>query len=394
MELRLDPKAIGWSYGVHELDVNVWDNEGNRTEVTWSVTYFPPTSFQFGGADHDINEDAEYDAVGAALSGASDVFSLWGGLSLEDRYELLSGIDASFAQWAPRIDRSGPTIALDPGFGDIDFGSRNALVMWESGEDPDIDPGLGGTGVAAAQYRYKESDGEWHSWAQTDEFAFDMKDVDPNDQFDVEIREYDGAGNPSITGSFVITAPSAPVTRALPAIVAGGLLVCARWCPKGSKYVRDGLTWTVKKVPKNTVRATRHQSDHYLALWRSTRLSKSGGRAKLRRELKKKYGDEAADGKFAHHIVAHGHKVSRRAQEILAKCGVDPNGAANGVFLTREQHKRTLNPEYYENINRVIESYWHNCGEPGGGPFGKKHLTEALFDIGQDLKKGHTVFPG
>lgn len=85
--------------------------------------------------------------------------------------------------------------------------------------------------------------------------------------------------------------------------------------------------------------------------------------------------------------------VGRRAQEILARCGVTANEAANGVWLTAAQHKLTLTKAYYENVNRVLEAYWLHCGSPGASGFGQKPIREALQDIGQTLKTPG-VFPG
>jgi hypothetical protein len=67
LSTALDPTALGWTTGAHQLDVEVTDNAHNTATTSWSVTYYP-TSWVYGGANHVVDGDVEAQPLIGALS--------------------------------------------------------------------------------------------------------------------------------------------------------------------------------------------------------------------------------------------------------------------------------------------------------------------------------------
>ena len=53
----LDPVALGWATGRHQLDVDVTDNAGNVTTSSWTVNHYR-TSWDYGGPNHVVDSEA------------------------------------------------------------------------------------------------------------------------------------------------------------------------------------------------------------------------------------------------------------------------------------------------------------------------------------------------
>lgn len=360
--------------------------------------------WRWGGSDHVISTDAEIDVVGSAL--AADTTTVWASLRPQDRVTMMDAQDAEFDTWAPRIDTLPPRAVDDAVIDSTNYVARRGQIAWSSGDDPDVATGVPGSGVDDADFRWRESDGVWRSWATTSERGFGLVNVDAGDVFFLEVRERDWVGRLGPISRFTVTMPAeddeevdldetGPTPRAGPF---GPIVACIRYCAKAKEIVVGGVTVTVKRIRKGTLRITRHKSDDLLETWAATRwapgLTRKAGEKAARKELRRNLeaaGKKGA-GKEAHHIVALTHRVAKRAQEILARCGVSPNEAANGVFLTKAQHNRTKTHAYYEAVNRMLELYDLTCGQPGGGPFGQKPIRDALQDLGDMLRKSN--FPG
>ncbi len=194
-----------------------------------------------------------------------------------------------------------------------------------------------------------------------------MEYVDPNDTFYVEIREYDAAGNPGPTGSFVLAAPSATATRAF---WVAPVLACLRFCPKGMKYVLKKKTHDVAKVAKATASVSPLTIGSLQAVWDSRRMSRSGAARGCAENHGggPQEGGRGRQGRPPHRRLGPSCRPARTGDH--GACDVDPNEAANGVFLTKELHDRTLPNLYYENVNRLLEPFWEMCAPGSFPPFG------------------------
>jgi hypothetical protein len=71
----------------------------------------------------------------------------------------------------------------------------------------------------------------------------------------------------------------------------------------------------------------------------------------LRRNLIRQ-GEHPNRGDEAHHIVPGTDSGAAISRTILNKHGIDINHAENGIFLSRDEHKKTFSPDY---INRISE---------------------------------------
>lgn len=76
----------------------------------------------------------------------------------------------------------------------------------------------------------------------------------------------------------------------------------------------------------------------------------------LNRRMKHMFGDKPT-GWAAHHIVAARDPESRRAQRILYRLGVNPNEAANGVYLPASMHTaiHASGRDYYTSVAHRLE---------------------------------------
>jgi A nuclease family of the HNH/ENDO VII superfamily with conserved AHH len=80
----------------------------------------------------------------------------------------------------------------------------------------------------------------------------------------------------------------------------------------------------------------------------------------------------------AHHIAARAAASAREARIVLQKCGIDVNGARNGVYLPRDFHRRMHTKLYYGAVNDVLSS----VDSP-------EEAVQRLADIGRRLLRGH-----
>ena len=90
----------------------------------------------------------------------------------------------------------------------------------------------------------------------------------------------------------------------------------------------------------------------------STQAGSSASRA-LGNAMSKTAEDAAAmraAGFHAHHIVAVNHPRAEFARIVLASRAIQPNGAANGVWLRRSVHGPVHTNGYYANVNAVVRS--------------------------------------
>jgi hypothetical protein len=122
-------------------------------------------------------------------------------------------------------------------------GLRNAVVgLVARGQSHPY--GVFGSAVdeSNTSYRYQRAGGSLTSWTTSDSDGFTLSSADPGDSVDVEVREYDRAGNLSASTTKTLQVPvDTPVAHdsffALPVIA------CVEWCPviaagvyAGSRY--------------------------------------------------------------------------------------------------------------------------------------------------------------
>lgn len=345
------------------------------------------TSVTYGGDNQTVDTEAEADAVGQALANSANTPALWAGLSPGDQLFVMDIQTPTFAVWGPRVDTLGPAALSGVTIDEANFGTRTAEVSWEIGEDPDLSPDVPGSGTATSSYRWRESDGTWRAWVNSEEFGFTLDNADPNDTFLVEIREKDAAGNWGPTNAVTLQAPA---TSSEPRLIPAGLfLACVQWCPlaagatTGATVLARGTTIQVTRVTLKTLTVTPARSKSAAAAWRGMTTRNTAHRRLRRNMIDARMGP--GGGRQAHHIVPISRRWSGRAQEIMRKCNIGPDDAANGVYLTRYQHRKTFTKAYAENLNRILEHFEATCiGQPLG-PFANVELKKALREVGDSL---------
>jgi hypothetical protein len=87
-------------------------------------------------------------------------------------------------------------------------------------------------------------------------------------------------------------------------------------------------------------------------------------------------GEPSPSDTDAHHIVARKDGRAAQALAILARENIDPDDAANGVFLNSSAHDRIHTALYYRTLTRELEG-----ALPGS-------VRARLLVIGQELKAG------
>lgn len=118
------------------------------------------------------------------------------------------------------VDRSGPSAPTDLDIA-LETDAMQAAVTWADGADPQLADGSDPSGTRESQYRYRPvGSGAWTNWSATQEEGFDIPSVSLGDQYELEIRSIDEAGNVGATNSQVLT-----VDQELPQ--SGRLRICA-----------------------------------------------------------------------------------------------------------------------------------------------------------------------
>jgi hypothetical protein len=110
----------------------------------------------------------------------------------------------------------------------------------------------------------------------------------------------------------------------------------------------------------------------------STRLLR--GNLRIQGEKQPKWGFHA------HHIVPGQDKRASAiySRGILAKYGIDPNHAENGVWLSPTEHAKTLSPDYLDRVERLL----HDADAIGT----RGAVLERLDYIKTNLKNGNFDF--
>jgi hypothetical protein len=372
--------------GTHQIRANVVDVVGHTaTPLVLNV--------QIAG-DTTINTDAKAAAFGNALATRADYQALWNARTAAEKNYMMTADDPSFAGWAPRIDRGAPDHPFSVEFSDVDFSAHTADVMWSEGDDPDLSSGVYGSEVddENSAYRYRRAGGSWTSWASSDDQSFVLTSADAGDQVDVEVVEYDRAGNESTSLLSSLQVPSGPVAHDTQVQVVP-VLACIEWCPAAAAGVAAGVSyfWHVNQE---------HYSWDHVSSNGDIKLSKTSddsptfedaehAAARNRKRLRTAGRAEAADDGIdvaddeAHHVVAVGAKAARYARWIFYKCGLDPNDwEDNGLWLPKRYHRRMHTKGYYEAINDMLAHYDPTFGQD---PCGQ---SQAGVDLdGQGLRR-------
>ena len=367
--------------------VGDWNNDGIDTIGAVKVDPYPSSTY-YGGGDG-ITTDAEEASLGYALATRSDFQRVWNELSPQDKVTMIYAADPHFAAWGPRIDRAGPSA---PPSLDLEYqngATRQGDFAWEPSDDPAIDADTPGTGIGdRSEFRVRRQGSSWGSWRAADGSGMTLEYVDVGDLFDFQVRDYDRAGNVGAIRSETITIDP-PEARA--AVPWAPILACVRFCaPVAGALGR----WTgVIHTSTRVIAISRVTQPYYVTAWNAARGASRSAASSTLRGAMRTAGRGPGRGLEAHHIIAWSHRYARFAQQVASRCGIEPNDAANGVYLNKDLHKRAKTKAYYENINRLLWDYAIDCGTPGyTGGIGKPHLKEFLQEIGAELAAGR--FPG
>jgi hypothetical protein len=257
-----------------------------------------------------------------------------------------------------------------------------------------------------SSYRYRRAGGSWSSWATSDSDGFILSAADAGDAVDVEVREYDRAGNRSTSATKTLHVPSdTPVAH--DSFFAIPVIACIEWCPIAAAGIYAGTRyfWYVNQNHYNWQQAGASSdisitpsTDKTPTFEDAETQSKSSTRRKaFRRQGEAVAGGRAESiaGKEAHHVVAVGAKAARYARWVFFKCGVDPNDFnANGLWLDKGYHRRMHKKDYYETINRMLRRYDPTfgsdpCGQSSGGvDVDGQGLKRAMKDIIEYVRNG------
>jgi A nuclease family of the HNH/ENDO VII superfamily with conserved AHH/Bacterial Ig domain len=400
------------SPGQHTLTVNAQRNpfNGNAPELShYNYTFYvASTSATYGGPNQQVDTPAEAEVVGQMLAG-SGYQSVWAGLTVNDKnYMLTVADDPYFATWAPRIDTVAPNAPDGIQISDEDNTARTADIIWSEGSDPDVSSGVYGSAVdeSNSSYRYKRPGGSWTSWTTSDSDGFVLTAVDAGASVDIEVREFDRAGNLSASAAKTLQVPGdAPVAH--DAIFALPAIACIEWCPvaaagiyAGGRYFWEvnqnhydwssaGSSGSISVTPSKEKSQSFEDAEAQAKSSSKRKAFRRGGEAAARAS------GESYAGKEAHHVVAAGAKAARYARWVFWKCGVDPNDfGANGTWLPKQYHRRMHTKDYYEAINRMLRRYDPTfgsdpCGQSQGGvDVDGQGLKRAMQDIINYVRRG------
>jgi len=156
------------------------------------------------------------------------------------------------------------------------------------------------------------------------------------------------------------------------------IMVCSRLCPvAGLAAVR-----IVRRLPKQIKPIP---APNPAAANAFTSAAGSAPARVLGKALSETTADAArlrALGFNAHHIVAVADSRAAFSRMVLSLRGIDPNSAANGVWLHRTLHAPIHTNAYYANVTVVMAKYYFGAWRP------TSELVNDLARIGQLLEKG------
>jgi A nuclease family of the HNH/ENDO VII superfamily with conserved AHH len=104
----------------------------------------------------------------------------------------------------------------------------------------------------------------------------------------------------------------------------------------------------------------------------------SNASRKLGRNLEAAGVRKPGPGYEAHHLVPSGHRGAQRSQELLQRLGVDPNEAANGVWLHSAKHRPIHTRAYFDAVARDLSRART-----------KQRALEILEDIRERVQSGN-----
>jgi hypothetical protein len=257
-----------------------------------------------------------------------------------------------------------------------DPATHTATVIWDPGEDPDLQTGVQGSDVdeMRSEYRYQRPGGVYSQWYSSDSESATLTSVNTGDSVNVQVRGYDQAGNVSAATTATLTIPDvtanasilwlAPMACSLGGceglIVAGAALGAIAYHAVAS----DGVSWDVKKVLPNVhlplARATINDNDEQ----GPTQETKAEWEARQKREYTSKkrayrvrHPEEFANGEDAHHTVPVNAKGAEYAREVMYKCGIDLGDDDLFVGLPRNHHGKTYSQGYFDALNKMLHRH-------------------------------------
>ena len=381
-----------------------------------------PTSWQYGGANHAVDTDDEAAALGAALASSGDALALWNGLTATDKREMMLARDPSYGGWASRIDLVAPSAPTQLKLEEYAPDVQRGFVSWRDGVDPEVSPGVPGSGVdeAVGQARIGYLvNGAWSfgPWTDTDLGGVDVVGG-PGVSVRVEARSRDAAGRFSaVTAATFTLPPSALELRVVPLFAAGGALACVEFCPwvVGGGVLAVGATatavfaidyaannsfsWDLKRLGSDGAIdltgprfSSANQKTNHNDYVKEGKRKRGTLRGKLK-SLPEGHPDRVTAGESAHHVVGFA-KAAAKAQEVLRKCGFDLNGFENGVGVETKTHRSMHTKAYWEAINRILAPFdpdddkFPCAAWQGPDSAGNYRLWKALQDLKDQIKQG------
>lgn len=360
--------------GTHRLWVVATDganHAGNYSDPDnsgyLSFTVRNDTSWTYGGANHTIDTDGEAATVGQLLAGAGWQ-TVWNGLSTTDKDGMMAAEDPYFSSWVSKVDNTPPaapdTVVVD----NAAPATRTASFSWSPGEDPDLQNGVQGSGPDElhGEYRYRRAGGSFSSWIASDSMSGMLPSVDAGDVLDVDVRQYDAAGNAS---AYVRTSLTVPAVTAHAAFVWAAPLLCvAGGCEAAAPiligvgtvaagvFVADNVHWSVKREGSESDIPIADEGPTLGLVNGETEADWQQRGKSQRRTLRTKLRNlgKLRGGQQAHHIVPVADERADELRRILYECGIDLNDPDNGVGLSPRDHYQTFSRAYFNDLDKIL----------------------------------------
>jgi len=400
--VSINPIALNWNDGNHNLKVRAKDVANLTTDVHWSVDFYR-AAWKYGGLD----DEADYAVLANDVATRSDWASIWASLRASDKAILLADPDDPLtAVISRRVDTVAPAPVDSIELNSVDSGEDTAEFTWTEGLDPDLESGVPGSGVNEYRfdYRWQRAGHPWSSFYAADENGFTLENVEPGDVVTIQVSEYDVAGN--LSGpkyqTFTIPADSAaPGGTATPRVaIAIPLIVeCAFECVTiavsvgalvGDAFGSGDHSWDGRRRAEeadiNVIGPVAPPSAEQKE-WDAIQVKERSKARALLLKSGKIPRDKRRANYEAHHIIAVKDKRADEARYVARVCGLKLNEEYNLVALPKKFHRQVHQRGYFHAVNALMAQFnpkrtgISSCA-PGGFNEGPR---QALRDFGKAL---------
>ena len=107
--------------------------------------------------------------------------------------------------WSVYIDRTPPEAPASFTSDSYDPSTKEWIVSWDPGTDPDLPDGSAGSGVATSELRYSVNGGPFSAWETGEVAELTVPNAEIGDQVTLEVREVDAVGNESAPAEATLT---------------------------------------------------------------------------------------------------------------------------------------------------------------------------------------------